>query len=131
MSYNDPAYQAKRRRIRASAREHMKYVFNEECSSAKNENADCSTERSENASFFFLFLFFSSSSFFFFFFSLFSFFLFLFFSFSFRFSTEGPDADIPPYADILSISGSGSDDEDATDVQKLDAAQPDMPEICF
>ena len=46
-------------------------------------------------------------------------------------STEGPDADIPPYADILSISGSGSDDEDATDVQKLDAAQPDKPEICF
>ena len=74
---------------------------------------------------------FFSSSFFFFFFVPFSFFLFLFFSFSFRFSTEGPDADIPPYADILSISGSGSDDEDATDVQKLDAAQPDKPEICF
>jgi len=47
----------------------------------------------------------------------------------FRFSIEGPDADIPPYADILSISGSGSDDEDATDVQKLGAAQPDMAEI--
>ena len=59
MSYNDPDYQAKRRRIRASAREHMKYVFNEECSSATNENADCSTERSENASVF-LFCFFGS-----------------------------------------------------------------------
>ena len=56
MSYNAAAYQAKRRRIRASAREHMKYVFNEQCSSATNENADCSTERSENTSVFFVVL---------------------------------------------------------------------------
>ena len=73
-------------------REHVKYIFNEECSSDTNENADCSTERSENASFF------GGGS------------------------TEGPDADIPPYADTLSISG--SDDEDATHTQKLGAARP-------